>query len=92
MYYLEELTPRDIVFLNQLLEGYRKTNVKMKNNKPLGLPKEYHILKEKIKRLCKYFSYNPFETNTEKRKSKYIEAKKLRRTFKTKKEGKNETT
>jgi hypothetical protein len=98
MYYLEDLSLRDINFLSQLLEDYRKTNTAIEDGKPLPLLPTYHSLKTKVKRLIKYASYNPFEKNTPKRPSKYSEFKKTlhKKTYKMKKEiikeKNNETT
>jgi hypothetical protein len=87
MYYLEDLSLQDIYFLNQLLEEYRKANFKLENEKPLPLPPLYHVFKEKVKRLIKYASYNPFEKDTPKKPSKYSEFKKLhKKNYKIKKE------
>jgi hypothetical protein len=88
MFYLEDLTLQDINFLNQLLEEYRETHTIIEDRKPLPLPKNYHILKEKIKRLCKYASYNPREADTPKQPSRYSEFKKTlkRKTYTTKRE------
>jgi hypothetical protein len=76
MYYLEDLNLSDIKFLNQLLENYRKENMTEENPKK-PLQKDYHILRAKVKRLVKFASYNPFETDTPKQQSKFSEYKKF---------------
>jgi hypothetical protein len=97
MYYLEDLNLKDIKLLNQLLEDYREKNTMFEDGLPLPLPPSYHILKEKIKRLTKYASFNPNETDTPKQASKYSEFKKrikqqnnLKKTYKLRKQN-NET-
>jgi hypothetical protein len=67
MYYLEDLTIREIKFLNELLETYKKDNEKP----DIPLPPFYHSFRTKLKRLCKFVSFNPLEENTPKNKSKY---------------------
>jgi hypothetical protein len=87
MFYLEDLTLKDIKFLKQLLEDYRETHTAIEDGKFLPLPIIYHTFKEKLKRLVKYVSYNPNETETPKKPSKYSEAKKFnKRAYRIKKE------
>jgi hypothetical protein len=77
MYYLEDLTLQDIRFLKELLEDYKTTNTKTsEDGKPPALPVAYHSIKAKVKRLVKYVSYNPNETDTPKKPSKYSVFKK----------------
>jgi hypothetical protein len=93
MYYLEDLNLQDINFLNQLLENYRKSKSVFEDNKPIPLPPVYHIFREKVKRLVKYVSYNPNETDTPKKPSKYSEFKKQirKKTYRMKKQNIKET-
>jgi hypothetical protein len=63
MYYLEDLTIREIKFIKDLLDAYRDKHTKMDN----PLPPYYHSLKNKLKRLCKYVSFNPLEETTPKK-------------------------
>jgi hypothetical protein len=67
MFYLEDLNLREIKFLKDLLEAYRKDNEKQ----DISLPPFYHTLKKKVKMLSKYASYNPCNQYAPKEKSKY---------------------
>jgi hypothetical protein len=75
MYYLEDLTIREIKFLDDLLSEYRNNNESFVSS----LPPYYHTLKKKLKRLCKFVSYNPAETDTPKSRSKYSVLKQLKK-------------
>jgi hypothetical protein len=75
MYYLEDLTIREIKFIQELLEAYKKDN-----DKPsIPLPPFYHSFRIKLKRLCKFISFNPLEEETPKQHSKYSVWKKERK-------------
>jgi hypothetical protein len=71
MYYLEDLSIKEIQFLKDLLETYKEQNTKETDGKYEPLSPMYHTLFIKIKRLCKFVSFNPDETNTPKQISKY---------------------
>jgi hypothetical protein len=77
-YYLEDLTIREIKFLNELLETYKKDNEKP----DIPLSPFYHSFRNKLKRLCKFIHFNPLEENTPKQQSKYSLWKKQGRTVK----------
>jgi hypothetical protein len=83
MYYLEDLTLQDIRFLSALLEDYRIKNIKTsEDGKISALPTAYHSVKVKIKRLTKFATFNPNETDTPKQTSKYsVFKKQLKRDF-----------
>jgi hypothetical protein len=66
-YYLEDLTIREIKFLEEILNEYKERNIKPNEQ----LPPFYHSFRTKLKRLCKFISFNPFEEATPKHISKY---------------------
>jgi hypothetical protein len=66
MYYLENLTVNEIGFIKELLEEYRSRS---QNTAPQ--PFFYHSLKNKVKRLFKFISYNPLEEATPKKVSQW---------------------